>query len=134
MRTGNEAFKSGRLSDAERHYLSALQRFEHLELLPEQSDDRLICLIANHHNLAELYQRCSDQQRALQHLMEPHRRVLGLMSDARGNHRLLQNASRAMRYTLPPLMSFARSHPLCDDCMSMLQRSQQWLGAGTTYH
>jgi len=127
MHAGNEAFRSGRLADAEQHYQAGLNRFTERDLLREENGN-LICLIANHHNLAELYKRCSDSDAVLHHLLEPHRLVLRQLSEAGGESQGVLRACRAMRYTLPPLMSFAKTAELCDECRLMLQRSAEWLG------
>ncbi|GGI88321.1 hypothetical protein GCM10007978_27510 [Shewanella hanedai] len=71
----NQSFKAGDWQDAEKRYLTAITRVEHLYKDYADNEQVLMAWLASYHNLSELYGRLGRVDAQLSHIMVPYHQL-----------------------------------------------------------
>jgi len=132
MRSGNQYFQGADWLDAQYCYQQAISLIE--DKWSDQFNDRelLFAWIAGMHNLAHVYESQQQREMALYYLKLAHEKVHALSLDESIAVELRSTAFTCLSLTTPPLLSFAKRHPICDDCVSRLERSVALCGGENT--
>mgnify|MGYP000742620968 CR=1 FL=1 len=126
--SGNQHFKEAAWLDAQYCYQQALSLIES-ELSQQLSDRELLfAWIAGMHNLAHLYELQQQSETALYYLKLAHKEVQTLSADESVAVEVRRAAFNSLSITIPPLLDFAKRHPICDDCLSALQETAALVG------
>ena len=118
---GNVAYASNNWSESEDLYRQALTLIEQKWLHDAEQFPVFMAWVSVLHNLSELYESQSRNDDALRYLLVPHDRMLALSCDVSFSKQFQQQVIKAMSVTLLPILSYAKRHPSCEDCMRGLQ-------------
>ncbi|MEZ9819198.1 DUF2753 family protein [Shewanella sp. 10N.286.45.A1] len=128
MNSGNQHFKEAAWLDAQYCYQQAVSLIES-EWSHQLSDRELLfAWIAGMHNLAHLYESQQQSEMALHYLKHAHKQVQTLSADESVIAEVRSSAFNSLSLTIPPLLDFAKRHPICDDCVSALEETAASLG------
>ncbi|WP_108944327.1 DUF2753 family protein [Shewanella halifaxensis] len=132
MNSGNQHFKEAAWMDAQYCYQRAVAMIE--SQWSHQVSDRelLFGWVAAMHNLAHLFE-CQDKtEAALHYLKNAHQEVQSLSDDRSVSDEVRSSAFQSLSLTIPPLLEFAKRHPICDDCISALEQTAEKIGMRQT--
>ncbi len=120
---GNDCFDSHNWIEAERYYLKAIELLDSLKE-SHRDESLLYAWICGYHNLSELYKQQGQITRSAQSLIVPHQYILQRLQNSESNE---QTTLNAIKITLPPLLTLAKSFPLCDNCVAQLIKQTELL-------
>ncbi len=61
-----------------------------------------------------------------------HQEVQSLSDDRSVSDEVRSSAFQSLSLTIPPLLEFAKRHPICDDCISALEQTAEKIGMRQT--
>lgn len=109
------------LFSSERYHREAIYNFEKMLIQKPKCISALCDWIASYHELASIYGKQGAIEKAQKCLLIPHQSMLHMALYNGGDLEQKEIAMRAINVTLPPLMSFANTHPPCETCMKNLE-------------
>lgn len=128
MSSGNQYFRDASWIDAQCCYQQAVSMIE--SQWSHKVDDRelLFAWVAGMHNLAHLYECQNQSDIALHYLKNAHQEVQSLSTNETVCEEVRSSAFQSLSITIPPLLDFAKRHPMCDDCVSALEQTADVIG------
>ncbi|MCL1138852.1 DUF2753 family protein [Shewanella pneumatophori] len=132
MTSGNQHFKEASWMDAQYCYQQAVAMIENQWSHQVSDRELLFAWVAGMHNLAHLNE-CQDKTEvALYYLKNAHQEVQSLSNNESVADEVRSCAFQSLSLTIPPLLEFAKRHPICDDCISALEQTAEQIGMKQT--
>lgn len=132
---GNMSFECQDWLTAEYCYQTAFDLLEDKWMSHQESHELLMAWICACHNLSAVYESQGDLTVAARYLLIPHTKVQGLANDIRAPRALSALAIKAINTTMSPILSFMKTHPMCDECKrELLAASLFSVPAGEALH
>jgi len=129
LRTGNSYFDEKQWLQAEYYYREAYGVLERQWNDAPLETELLMAWICACHNLSTLFEVQGELEVSLQYLKIPHLKLKELAACDTSSEDLKLIAFKALKFTLTPLLSFAKKYPICANCQKDLLTLQQQLAA-----
>ena len=127
LKSGNQCFDQEQWLQAEYFYKEAYAELDkQWHQTPKQTELLMAWLCASH-NLSTLHEVQGELKVSLQYLKIPHLKLKEIACDDNQCDDLKLIAFKALKFTLTPLLSFAKKYPTCRDCMDDLVKLKQQL-------
>ncbi|MCU4677640.1 hypothetical protein N7931_18655 [Catenovulum sp. 2E275] len=117
---GNDCFNADQWQEAEGYYQQAIDLLDSQLHQNPKSQEAIQAWICSYHNLATLFQRTGELQKAQKCLLIPHQSMRYLADSEHADDELQVLALQALKVTVIPLLEFAQKHPVCDSCFDAL--------------
>jgi hypothetical protein len=132
---GNNCFNENQWQKAEYFYSEAY------DLLAFGYRENPLCIetmmawICSCHNLSSLYEKTNKLSLSLKFLTVPHDYLKKVSESEKADSDIKLLALKGLSLTLPPILEFSKSHPICDDCIEELANLKSVIGyAKRTMH
>lgn len=120
LELGNNCFHDKQWGQAEFFYSEAYDLLAYAYRNDPMSSETLMAWICTCHNLSSLYETTGDLSLSLKFLRVPHEYLKEISESDIPNEDVKLIAFKGMSLTLPPIFTFAKNHPVCDDCIEKL--------------
>lgn len=132
---GNKNYYQQQWQQAEAYYKQAYELLASNHMSEPSCTETLVAWIGTCHNLSALFEAQAHHSAALRFLTLPHEYVQSLVSNKEVQDSVRFNAINSLHITLQPLLMYAKSHPICDDCQQALTELKTQMPAlSQAYH
>ncbi|WP_017446981.1 hypothetical protein [Gayadomonas joobiniege] len=125
MQQGNVHYSDNNFAKAALFYHRAIRQLEIQKENKPESIEAVQGWICGFHNLAQVFQRTGDIEKARDCLIIPHQTMLAVSRNKKASNQQQVNAIQALKLTLIPLLEFAQKYPTCEHCLESLLEQYQ---------
>jgi len=133
LKLGNECFHDKQWNQAEYFYSEAYDLLAYGYRNDPLSAHTLMAWICSCHNLSSLYEKVGNLELSLKFLTIPHEYLKEISESNMPNDDVKLIAFKGMSLTLPPILSFSKKYPICDDCVSKLASLEKLIAKDNSY-
>jgi hypothetical protein len=120
LKLGNDCFHDNNWSQAEFFYSKAYDMLANEYRKNPLSSDVLMAWVCTCHNLSSLYETIGNLDLSLKFLKVPYDYLIAVSESNTPDDDIKLIAFKGISLTIPPILLFAKKHPMCDDCKSKL--------------
>lgn len=117
---GNDCFKDNQWQKAEYFYSEAYDLLAFGYRNNPQCIETMMAWICSCHNLSSLYEKTNKLTLSLKFLTVPHDYLKKVSESDKADNDIKLLAIKGLSLTLPPILAFSKSHPICDNCIEEL--------------
>ena len=117
LQQGNNFFHEQQWSQAEFFYSEAYNLLALSCSNHPMCTETLMAWICACHNLSALYESTDHLELSLKFLTAPHEYLLNIANSETAEEDAKVTAFNGLRLTLPPILMFAKKHPICENCL-----------------
>ncbi|QFU22327.1 hypothetical protein FM038_009255 [Shewanella eurypsychrophilus] len=115
----NRAFQAGDWQDAERQYLIAISRINHLYSEYTNDEQIMMAWLASYHNLSELYGRQGKADAQLTHIMTPYHQLRNRLITQADNEPIYAAILHGLKLSCKELYLFQKGQLQGSKCVDM---------------
>lgn len=124
LKLGNDCYNDNQWQQAEFFYSEAYDLLAYGYRNNPVCEETMIAWVCTCHNLSALYERMGNTSLSLRFLTVPHEYLKEVSQTDSAPNDIKSLAIKGLSITLPPILTYAQKHPICEDCLSELQGEQ----------
>lgn len=125
LQLGNQCFHDKQWNQAEFFYSEAYDLLAYGYRNNPLSSEALMAWVCACHNLSSLYETIGNLDLSLKFLKVPHEYLMEIYDSEVPNEDVKLIAIKGISLTLPPILTFIKKHPICDECKSQIDQGCQ---------
>ena len=120
VKLGNDCFHDQEWSQAEFFYSEAYDILAFGYRNDPLSSETLMAWVCTCHNLSSLYERINNLELSLKFLKIPYEYLKEISDSSITNDDVKLIAFKGLSLTVPPLLTFGKKYPICEECKEQL--------------
>ena len=121
LQLDNDSYNDNQWQQAEFFYSEAYDLLAYGYRNNPVCEETMIAWVCTCHNLSALYEQMGNTSLSLRFLTVPHEYLQDVSQTDNAPNDIKLLAIKGLSLTLPALLTFAKKHPICEDCLKTLE-------------